>query len=370
MADQGWRGLPQRMSQAGGCQNRRAHCRARATARLCPASTSFCMAASRCWQARTGWPTWSSSLRARVPAQVNVAVQTNGTLLDRPMLATLKRLGVKVGVSLDGDAEATGRHRRYANGRNSFDAVAEGLDLLRSPEFRGLLQRHPVHDRRRQQPGDHLRGAAEVRPACPRPAAAARQLELAPARRGVRGLANQRLRALVHGAAPGDQNPSVQRAHPARAWPSGRGRGARAAAEHADRGRHRRRHQATRLAQLGLSRRRRRRPARHVGQLRRRAGPPDHGGQATRRRGALAAVPGLPGDGDLRRRPVPAPVPAGRASATPRSTATTCSGSSPMCATGSSRTCAGSVALTGQTARFPRSAGCAAPPPAPRDAPG
>jgi uncharacterized protein len=75
-------------------------------------------------------------LRSRVPAQVNVALQTNGTLLDRAMLTTLKRLEIKVGVSLDGDAEATGRHRRYANGRNSFDAVANGLELLQSPEFR------------------------------------------------------------------------------------------------------------------------------------------------------------------------------------------------------------------------------------------
>jgi uncharacterized protein len=75
------------------------------------------------------------SLRASVHAQVNVALQTNGTLLDRPMLNRLKSLGVRIGVSLDGDADATGRHRRYANGRNSFDAVAAGLDLLRSPEF-------------------------------------------------------------------------------------------------------------------------------------------------------------------------------------------------------------------------------------------
>jgi uncharacterized protein len=75
------------------------------------------------------------ALRAAVPAQVNVALQTNGTLLGRPMLTVLKRLGARIGVSLDGDAEATGRHRRYANGRNSFEAVAGGLDLLRSPEF-------------------------------------------------------------------------------------------------------------------------------------------------------------------------------------------------------------------------------------------
>jgi uncharacterized protein len=76
------------------------------------------------------------SLNAQVPARVNVTAQTNGTLLDQPMLSTLKSLGVRVGVSLDGDAEATGRHRRYANGRNSFDAVADGLGLLQSPEFR------------------------------------------------------------------------------------------------------------------------------------------------------------------------------------------------------------------------------------------
>ncbi len=78
-----------------------------------------------------------ASLRARVPAFVNVAVQTNGTLLDEPMLETLKSAGVRIGVSLDGDAKATGRHRRHADGRNSFGAVADGLDLLGSPKFRG-----------------------------------------------------------------------------------------------------------------------------------------------------------------------------------------------------------------------------------------
>ena len=137
---------------AGGRPHRRAHRRARGKRTACPASMSSCTAASRCWRGRSGCRPGRLAPR-RVPARVNVAMQTNGTLLDRPMLSTLKRLGIRVGVSLDGDAEATGRHRRYANGRNSFDAVAEGLDLLRSPEFRGLLQRHPVHDRRRERPG-------------------------------------------------------------------------------------------------------------------------------------------------------------------------------------------------------------------------
>jgi uncharacterized protein len=52
------------------------------------------------------------------------------------MLETLTGLGIRIGVSLDGDEQATGRHRRYANGRNSFEAVADGLYLLGSPEFR------------------------------------------------------------------------------------------------------------------------------------------------------------------------------------------------------------------------------------------
>ena len=77
-----------------------------------------------------------TALRAQVPAQVNVSVQTNGTLLNRAMLECLASLRVGVGVSLDGDAEATGRHRTYGDGRNSFDAAASGLSLLGTPEFR------------------------------------------------------------------------------------------------------------------------------------------------------------------------------------------------------------------------------------------
>jgi uncharacterized protein len=54
------------------------------------------------------------------------------------MLETLRDLGIGAGVSLDGDAEATGRYRRYPSGRNSYDAVADGLLLLGSPEFREI----------------------------------------------------------------------------------------------------------------------------------------------------------------------------------------------------------------------------------------
>ena len=89
--------------------------------------------------AGTEWLTdLARSLRARVPAEVNIGVQTNGTLLRPRMLRTLTELGVRVGVSLDGDAEATGRHRLYPSGRNSFDDVADGLRLLGSAGFRDI----------------------------------------------------------------------------------------------------------------------------------------------------------------------------------------------------------------------------------------
>jgi uncharacterized protein len=89
--------------------------------------------------AGTGWLTeLTELLRAQISAEVNFTVQTNGTLLRQPMLETLKDLGIRVGVSLDGDAEATGRYRLYPSGRNSYDDVADGLHLLGSPEFREI----------------------------------------------------------------------------------------------------------------------------------------------------------------------------------------------------------------------------------------
>jgi uncharacterized protein len=135
MADQGWRNQPLRMSDATA---------ARTVARIAEHATAHRLdrvevilhggeplLAGTEWLARL-----VRSLRDQVPAAVQVSLQTNGTLLSRPVLETLRSLEVGVGVSLDGDAEATGQHRVYADGRNSFDAVADGLGLLASPEFR------------------------------------------------------------------------------------------------------------------------------------------------------------------------------------------------------------------------------------------
>ena len=134
MADQGWRGLPQRMSQP--VADKTVERIAEHAEWHGLETVDVILHGGEPLLAGAEWLAWLvGSLRARVPAQVNVAMQTNGTLLEPPMLAALKCLGIKVGVSLDGDAAATGRHRRYANGRNSFDAVGQGLDLLRSPDF-------------------------------------------------------------------------------------------------------------------------------------------------------------------------------------------------------------------------------------------
>lgn len=135
MADQGWRQLPRRMSQP--VANWAVERIAEHAANHGLSSVDVILHGGEPLLAGADWlGSLVGSLRARVPAQVNVAVQTNGTLLDHPMLTTFKSLGVKVGVSLDGDAEATGRHRPYASGRNSFDAVANGLDLLQSADYR------------------------------------------------------------------------------------------------------------------------------------------------------------------------------------------------------------------------------------------
>ena len=45
---------------------------------------------------------------------------------------------VKVGISLDGDRAANDLHRRFADGRSSYDGVIRAVDLLRRPEYREI----------------------------------------------------------------------------------------------------------------------------------------------------------------------------------------------------------------------------------------
>jgi uncharacterized protein len=137
MADQGWSQLPKRMDPAV-AEQAAGRIGEHARTHGLP-SVEVILHGGEPLLAGPGWlADLASALRARVPAQVNLGLQTNGTLLRPRMLQTLLQLGVRVGVSLDGDAEATGRHRQYPSGRNSFADVAEGIRLLGSPGFRDI----------------------------------------------------------------------------------------------------------------------------------------------------------------------------------------------------------------------------------------
>lgn len=69
---------------------------------------------------------------------VRVSVQTNAVGLDDSYLRLFRELGVRVGISLDGDAEGHNRHRRFASGRGSYTAVSAALERLRDSRFHDL----------------------------------------------------------------------------------------------------------------------------------------------------------------------------------------------------------------------------------------
>lgn len=71
--------------------------------------------------------------------RVDVGVQTNGVGLTESFLRLFRELGVHVGISLDGAQESHDRHRRFASGRGSFDAVRAGIERLRDDRFRHLF---------------------------------------------------------------------------------------------------------------------------------------------------------------------------------------------------------------------------------------
>jgi uncharacterized protein len=75
-----------------------------------------------------------TAVRAAVPAatELEVTLQTNATLVDDHFIDVFRRHQVGIGVSLDGGSEATNRHRRYADGRPSFDLVEAGIVRLRA----------------------------------------------------------------------------------------------------------------------------------------------------------------------------------------------------------------------------------------------
>ncbi|AUG79175.1 radical SAM protein [Kitasatospora sp. MMS16-BH015] len=82
----------------------------------------------------------AEELRAALPADcaLDLRIHTNGVRLDRAYCELFAELGIRVGISLDGDRAANDRHRRYADGRSSHGQVLAAVELLRTPEYREL----------------------------------------------------------------------------------------------------------------------------------------------------------------------------------------------------------------------------------------
>ena len=69
---------------------------------------------------------------------LDLRIQTNGVGLDEAFLDLFSTHRIKVGISLDGDRAANDLHRRYADGRSSYDLALRGVALLRQPRYRHL----------------------------------------------------------------------------------------------------------------------------------------------------------------------------------------------------------------------------------------
>ena len=70
--------------------------------------------------------------------RLDLRVQTNGVLLSHDLCELFAEHDVKVGISIDGDRAANDRHRRYADGRSSYDQVIRAIGLLQDERFRHL----------------------------------------------------------------------------------------------------------------------------------------------------------------------------------------------------------------------------------------
>ena len=74
--------------------------------------------------------------------RLDLRIHTNGVLLNEDLCELFAEHGVRVGISIDGDRSANDRHRRYSDGRSSYDQVLRAIGLLhnRFPElYAGLL---------------------------------------------------------------------------------------------------------------------------------------------------------------------------------------------------------------------------------------
>jgi uncharacterized protein len=70
--------------------------------------------------------------------QLDLRIHTNGVRLDAALCELFRAERVKVGISLDGDRAANDLHRRYLNGRSSYEQVLRAVGLLRQERYRDI----------------------------------------------------------------------------------------------------------------------------------------------------------------------------------------------------------------------------------------
>ncbi len=70
---------------------------------------------------------------------IDLRIHTNGVQLNEAFCDLFAEFNVRVGISIDGDRAANDRHRRYANGRSSYDPVVRAINLLRTDRYRPLF---------------------------------------------------------------------------------------------------------------------------------------------------------------------------------------------------------------------------------------
>jgi uncharacterized protein len=82
-----------------------------------------------------------AQLRALIePAcRLDLRIHTNGVLLDEEFCEIFAEHGVRIGISLDGDRAGNDLHRRYADGRSSYDQAVAAIALLRTPRYQALF---------------------------------------------------------------------------------------------------------------------------------------------------------------------------------------------------------------------------------------
>jgi uncharacterized protein len=70
--------------------------------------------------------------------RLDLRIHTNGVRLDPAFCELFRSERVKVGISLDGDRAANDLHRRYLNGRSSYDHVLRAVGMLRQERYRDI----------------------------------------------------------------------------------------------------------------------------------------------------------------------------------------------------------------------------------------